>query len=128
MGRRDEDDPAHLGKGLVAEHLPQEPAVLGRAGDLLDGLLADRLPKARSASLHHHLRQDAAQAVADDDHPVEGRVRAVGIEDPASAPQGLPEQVGREGDGVTTCVAETPELVSSSDCGVGLEVLDHPGP
>ena len=50
MGRRDEDDPAHLWNRLIAEHLLEEPAVLGRAADLLDGLLADRLPEARSAS------------------------------------------------------------------------------
>src|SRR5262245_62394542 len=46
MWRRDEDDPAHLPHGLVEERLSEEPAVLGRTGDRIDGLLANRLPEA----------------------------------------------------------------------------------
>ena len=128
MGGRDEDDPAHLRHGLVEERLLQELAFLGRADDLVDGTCADRLPEPRSAALDHHLGQDAAKAVAHDDHPVEGRVRAIGIEDSTRPPQGLPQHVGRVGDRVPARVAKGPELKPCPECRVGLEVLDHPVP
>ena len=128
MGGRNEDNPAHFWHRLVAERLLQKTAVIGRSTDLVDGPCADGLPEPRSTTLDHHLRQDAAQAVADDDHPVEGRVRALGIEDPPSPLQGLPQQVGRERDGVAAGIAERPELVLAPECGVVLEILDHPVP
>ena len=106
MGGRDEDDPAHLWHGLVEECLSQGPAFLGRFDDLVDWTRADSLPEPRSAALDHHLRQDAAKAVAHDDHSVEGRVRAIGIEDSTRPPQGLPQQVGRVGDRVPARVAK----------------------
>src|SRR5579864_385590 len=87
MRSRDEHNTAHLRNRLVAEHLTQELAVSGRTGDFVDGSRADRLPETRSAALNHHLRQDAAQAVTDDDNPVKSRVRAVGIELLTSPPQ-----------------------------------------
>ena len=106
MGGRDEDDPAHLWHGFVEERLSQELAFLGRSDDLVDRTRADSLPEPRSATLDHHLRQDAAKAVAHDDHSVEGRVRAIGIEDSTRPPQGLPQQVGRVGDRVPARVGE----------------------
>ena len=106
MRGRDEDDPAHLGHGLIEERLSQELAFLWRSDDLVDWTRADSLPEPRSATLDHHLRQDAAQAVAHDDHSVEGRVRAIGIEDSTRPPQGLPQQVGRVGDRVSAGVAK----------------------
>ena len=128
MGGRDEDDPAHLWHGLVEECLSQEPAFLGWADDLVDRTRADSLPEPRSAALDHHLRQDAAEAVAHDDHSVEGRVRAIGIKGSTRPPQRLPQQVGRVGDRVAARVANGPELKPRSECRVGLEALDHPVP
>ena len=128
MGGRDEDDPAHLWHGLVEECLSQGPAFLGRFDDLVDWTRTDSLPEPRSAALDHHLRQDAAKAVAHDDHSVEGRVRTIGIKDSTRPPQGLPQQVGRVGDRVPARVANGPELKPCPECRVGLEVLDHPVP
>ena len=92
------------------------------------GRATDSLPEQRSATLDHHLRQDATKAVAHDDHSVEGRVRAGGITDSTRSPQGLPQQVGRVEDRVPTRVAIGPELIPCSECGVGLEILNHPVP
>ena len=128
MGGRDEDDPAHLRHRLVKERLLQEPAVVGRAVKLVDGPCADRLPEPGSARLDHHLRENAAQAVADDDHLVQGYVRAIRIEDPTCATEGLPQRVRREGDGVAARIAKCPELILFPEYAVGLEVLDHPIP
>jgi hypothetical protein len=71
MGGSDEDDPAHFRHGLIAKGLSEELAVFLRPRDVVDGLFPDGLPEARTASLDHHLRQDAAKAVTDDDHSVE---------------------------------------------------------
>ncbi len=111
---RDEYEPAHLRHGLVVAGLAEEPAILRRTDEPVDRPVADGLPDARSAVLGHHLREDAPQTVADQDHLAEGRVRAVGIEQPASPPQRLPQQVGRKRDRLAARVAEGPELVSGS--------------
>ena len=117
-----------LGNGLVAEHLPEEPAILGRAGDLLDGLLADRLPERAIRFVAPSSSPECRPGCGR--RPPSGRRPrlTIGIEDPTSPPQGPPQQMGREGDGVTACVAERPELVPCSDCRVGLKVFDHPVP
>ena len=64
MGGRDEYDPTHLRYALEAERLSEELPVVGWAGDVLDGPRANCPPEARSATLGHHLRQDAAKAVS----------------------------------------------------------------
>ena len=87
VGGSDKNKPANLWNSLVAECLTEKPAVLRGTGDSIDRSAADSLPESISAVLSHHLREDAPQAVADDDHSVESRVFAVGIERQASPPQ-----------------------------------------
>ena len=89
MRGRNEDDPTNLRNAFVAVHLPEEQAIILRAGDLVDRQVGDGLPEPQTAILAHHFRQDAAQAVTDDDHPVEGFVGLFRIEQLAGLPKGL---------------------------------------
>jgi hypothetical protein len=50
--------------------------------EVLGGAFADELQEPGPALLDHHLGQQAAHAVADEDHPVEGGVRAIGVQHP----------------------------------------------
>jgi hypothetical protein len=82
----------------------------------------------RSTVLGHDLGQQSSHAVADQDHAVEGRVRAVGVESPPGRTQVLPQQVGRVEEGSTRRVAERPELVALAQERVGFQPRDHPAP
>jgi len=79
VGGGDEDEAADPGQRLEEEGLAQALAGLGRAVEPIGGLGADGLPEAGPAVLGHHLREQAAEAVADEDHAVEVRIGAVGV-------------------------------------------------
>ena len=79
VGGGDEDDAADPWQRLEEEGATQELAGLGRAVEPIGGPGTDGLPEAGPAVLGHQLREEAAQAVADQDHPVEGRIGAVRV-------------------------------------------------
>ena len=80
MRRGDEDHAADLRTGLEDQGAAEEVAIIRLAHEFIDRPVADELPQPGPGVLDHHLGQQAAHAVADEDHPVERRIRAVGVE------------------------------------------------
>ena len=126
--RGDEDHAADLRTRLEDQGAAEEVAIVRLARELVDGPIADEPPQPGPAVLDHHLGQQTAHAVADDDHPVERRIRAVGVELPPHLVQVAPQQRGRIGERVARRVAEGPELIAVAEGRIGLQALDHPGP
>ena len=97
--RGDEDHAADVRPGLEDQGPVEEVAIGLIACQLLDGPIADEPPQPGPAVLDHHLGQQTAHAVADEDHPVEGRIRAIGVELVPHLIQVAPQQRGQYGIG-----------------------------
>ena len=126
--RGDEDHAADLRTGLEDQGAAEQVAIGLVARELLDGAIAEEPPQPGPAVLDHHLGQQAAHAVADEDHPVKGRILAVGVELSPHFIEVVTQQHGRMRDRVARRVAEGPELIAVAEGRIGLQVLDHPGP
>ena len=116
MGRGDENNPAHERQGVKGEDIVERFLHLGRGLELVarDG---DRgVPERVMRILHHHLGKQAPHAVADQNHPIEGRVGMAGIEVLLSPPASdLTQPGGGAGDRHAGWVNEHPELITSRD-------------
>ncbi len=128
MRRGDEDDAADLGHGGEDQRLAEQLAGLGRAVHRVGRPGGVQVPQPRAAVLDGHLRHQAAHAVADEHHPVEGGIAAGRVEPPSRLAEGLPQQVRRVRDRRDGGVAEGPELVVPAQPGIGLEGPDHVRP
>ena len=69
--RGDEHDAANPGQRLDQQGLAEEVAILRFSHELLERPVAHLAPQAGPALDDHHLGQQSAHAVADQDHPVE---------------------------------------------------------
>ena len=122
MRGSEEDDAADVRHRLEPEDLPHRLALLGAELVALQRLVRDDGPEAVAAGLDHQPREDAAHAVSDQDHLIEGGVLALGIEGLADLEQRVAEHRGREQDGIAGGVEEEPDLIALAD----LLVAEHP--
>ena len=126
--RGDEDHSADLRAGLEDQGAAEEVAIVRIAREFVKGPIADEPPQAGPAVLDHHLGQQAAHAVADEDHPFERLIRAGAVELPSDLIQVATQQRGRVGERVARRVAERPELIALTEGRIGLQARDHPAP
>ncbi len=82
MRRRDVNNPAHFRPRLEDQSAAEEIAILRESHELLERPVADHAPEPRSAGHDHHLDQEPAHAVADQDH---ARTRGRSVRDQRSA-------------------------------------------
>ena len=128
MRRGDEHHAADLRPGPEDQGGAEQVAVGLVARQVFNGAIADEPPQPGPALLDHHLGQQAAHAMADEDHPVEGRIRAIGVELPPHLIQVATQQRGRIGQRIARRIAVGPELIPVAEGRVGLQLLDHPVP
>ena len=114
--RAEEEDPAQqVAVGVVRD----EP---------IERLGAVQSPEGVAALADHQLRQESPHAVADQNHPVAGRIRMVRVDRGAGLGERPAELGGREHEWVPRRVHVAPELVSGPQRGVAAELVDHLAP
>ena len=97
--RGDEEHSADLRTGLEDQGAAEEVAIFRLAREFIGGTIADEPPQPGPTVLDHHLGQQSAHAVADEDHPLERRIRAVGVELSPHLHQVAPQQRAEYGIG-----------------------------
>src|SRR6266566_3566917 len=110
-----------LTKSRAARKLPR---LLG-AVELVDRRLERGIVEPAPRVHGHHLRQQAALAVADHDHLLEARILSLGIQQTHGVGEGVAQDHRRVGDRAAAVVRERPEVVVVPDGGIGLQDVDH---
>src|SRR5262245_36404234 len=95
---------------------------------LLDGLPADSVPQARAWIDGRHLDDEPPLAMAHQDHLMERRIRALGIELRHGLCEGIAQQHGGVRDRTPAGEVEEPELESFPHLDVVQKIIEHVGP
>src|SRR5208282_4448682 len=128
VGRGDEYQTPDL-RYRHEDHRPmQQLAGFCRSGQVLEAAAGDEVPELRATVLGHHLAEQAAHAVSDENHSVPRRIRVVGVESIPHIQDRPAQRVGRVRNRVACRVTEGQELESFTHERVGFQVLDHPAP
>src|SRR5215831_19568261 len=117
-----------FGSGLIKMASRNSFASLRREIDLVERLVGDGAPHSVPGVDNHSLGEEAALAVADDHDLRQRGVDTCRVELVYGIPERFPQQRRRIEDGVTSVVAEEPELVTLADPRIIQQIIDHVAP
>ena len=112
-----------MGTGSKIKRLHHQVLQLGIHLDLLGWDLGGGVPESLAAAGDRQPREQPAHAVTDQDHPVEGRVFALGIELGTQVAQRLAKPRPRGQDRITRRVEKHPELIALAQLRIAAQVV-----
>ena len=123
--RRNEHHALDEGQRLEEQRLTQALLEFRVGRETFERLVAERAPQLVARIDGGHVREQAALAVADDDHLLQGRVGVIGVQPVDHVGQRLPQKGGRGRHRQVAAVFIEPELVALADGRVMAQAVDH---